>query len=61
MLLQPKSFVEPTTFHCRALAKRLSIHECIGLFVDANALNQKDRPCHKCPQGQENRGSYAKS
>ncbi len=61
MLLQPKSFEEPTTFHCRALAKRLSVHDCMALYVDANALAQKDKPCHKCVQGQENRLSYAKS
>jgi len=61
MLMQPKSFVEPTTFHCRALAKRLSHHDCMALYVDANALNQKDKPCFKCVQGQEHRLSYAKS
>jgi hypothetical protein len=61
MLLQPKSFVEPETFHCRAMAKRLSVHDCMAMFVDANALNQKDRPCFRCTQGQENRVTYAKA
>ena len=61
MLIQPKSFVEPVTFHCRAYGKRMSIHSCMASFVDANALNQKDKPCFKCSQGNENRGSFAKS
>ena len=61
MLMQPKSFVEPDTFTCRAFAKRMSIHECMALFVDANALNQKERPCFKCAQGQENRLGFAKN
>lgn len=60
MLLQPKSFVEPETFHCRAMVKRLSVHDCMSMFVDANALNQKDRPCFRCTQGQDNRVNYAK-
>jgi len=61
MLLQPKSFAEPITFHCRAFAKKMSVHDCMALFVDANALNQKDKPCHKCTQGNENRLGYAKT
>jgi hypothetical protein len=61
MLLHPKSFVEPETFQCRPMARRMSVHECMAMFVDANALNQKDRPCFRCPQGQENRLSYAKA
>lgn len=61
MLMQPKSFVEPVTFHCRGYAKRMSVHDCMATFVDANALNQKDKPCFKCTQGQDNRLNYAKS
>jgi len=61
MLLQPKSFVEPDTFYCRPLGKRFSIHECMSRFVDANALGQKDKPCFKCTQGQDNRLDYAKA
>lgn len=61
MLLQPKSFVEPVIFHCRGYGKRMSVHDCMATFVDANALNQKDKPCFKCSQGQDNRGNYAKS
>ena len=61
MLLQPKSFVEPETFHCRAFAKRMSVHDCMAMFVDANALNQKDRPCFRCNQGQDNRLQYTKT
>ena len=61
MLLQPKSFVEPDRFYCRGMAKRLSIHDCMAKFVDANALGWKENPCFKCTQGQENRLSYAKS
>ena len=61
MLLQPKSFVEPDTFFCRALGKRFSIHECMSRFVDANALGLKDKPCFKCNQGNDNRLDYAKT
>lgn len=61
MTLQPKSFEEPETFFCRAYGKRMSVHDCMGTFVDANALHQKEKPCFKCTQGQENRLEYAKS
>lgn len=61
MLLQPKSFAEPITFHCRGYAKRMSVHDCMAMFVDANALNQKDKPCFRCTQGQDNRATYSKS
>lgn len=61
MLLQPKSFIEPETFFCRAFSKRFSVHECMSRFVDANALGQKDKPCFKCAIGQDNRLNYAKS
>jgi hypothetical protein len=61
MLLQPKSFVDPNTFYCRAYGRRLSIFKCMGDFVDANALKQKDNPCHMCHQGEENRKVFAKS
>ena len=41
MLMQPKSFVEPVTFHCRGFGKRLSVHDCMASFVDAgNAFNE---------------------
>lgn len=61
MLLQPKSFEEPASFFCRAFGTRMAIHDCLARFVDANALHQKDKPCHKCSQGQENRVEFAKS
>ncbi len=61
MQLQPKSFENPTTFYCRAFARRMPIFECMAKFVDANALNQKDKPCFKCAQGQEARVVFAKS
>ena len=61
MYLQPKTFEEPESFHCRARGSRASIFQCMSWFVDANALNQKDNPCHKCMQAEENRLGYAKS
>lgn len=61
MLLQPKSFVEPETFHCRGMAKQMSVHDCIALYVNANALGKKGVPCHKCAQGADNRAEYSKS
>ncbi|MCB9736169.1 MAG: hypothetical protein H6745_26580 [Deltaproteobacteria bacterium] len=61
MLLQPKSFVEPQTFFCRGFALRMSIHDCMGRFVDANALSLRDKPCFKCTQGQDNRANYSKT
>jgi hypothetical protein len=61
MYLQPKNFEEPETFFCRAYGKRHSVFDCMSDFVDANALNWKDKPCFKCVQGEENRLMYAKS
>ena len=61
MLMQPKSFVEPDTFYCRAYSQRMSIFNCMTTFVDCNALNKKDSPCFKCVQGEENRKGYSKS
>ena len=60
MVLQPKSFEEPETFHCRAFGERMSIFNCMQYYVDANALNQSDKPCFKCTQGTEIRTKYAK-
>lgn len=61
MFLQPKTFEEPETLVCRATGRRLDIFRCMSRFVDANALNQKDRPCFKCIQGQDLRMGYSKS
>lgn len=61
MLLQPKSFLEPVTFHCRAYAERMSVFDCMKQYVDANALRLKDRPCFNCPQGADNRAEFSKS
>ncbi len=61
MLMQPKSFADPDTFHCRAFGRRMSIFKCMSWFVDANALKQKDKPCMGCAQGEDNRKLYAKS
>ncbi len=60
MVLQPKSFVEPQTFLCRAYGRRLSVLDCMTKYVDANALNWKHTPCFKCAQGTENRAGYSK-
>ncbi len=61
MMLQPKSFEEPNSFFCRGYDKRQSVLDCIAWYVDANALNQKDKPCFKCTQGTEVRGGFSKS
>jgi hypothetical protein len=61
MLLAPKSFEHPDEIYCRAYNKRLSIFQCMSMYVDANALKQKDRPCHTCSQGDEARQEYAKN
>ncbi len=60
MVLQPKSFEVPDTFHCRALARHVSIFQCMALYVDANALNRCETPCFKCIKGTEVRVRYAK-
>ncbi len=60
MMLQPRSFIEPETFFCRAYAQRMSLFDCMKQYVDANALKQKDRPCFGCVQGDENRVTFAK-
>lgn len=60
MVLQPKSFDTPETFFCRAYGKRMSIFDCMTSYVDVNALNQKEKPCLKCAQGEQVRGDYSK-
>ncbi len=60
MLLQPKSFVEPDSFHCRAYGQRLAIFTCMSNFVDANALKRSELPCWKCEQGEDVRAEFAK-
>lgn len=61
MQLAPKAFETPETMYCRGYSKRLSIFTCMANFVDANALKQKDRPCHMCAQGEEIRAEYGGS
>jgi hypothetical protein len=59
MLLPPKSFVEPDTFYCKRLRRRLAVPKCIGMFVDANALRAKTKPCFGCNQGQNVREQFS--
>ncbi len=61
MNLAPKSFEAPETMYCRGYNKRFSIFMCMANFVDANALKQKDRPCHMCAQGEQVRANFGKS
>jgi hypothetical protein len=48
------------TFTCERRALDLALHECMTDYVNANALQQKTSPCHKCPIGAENRVRFAK-
>ena len=59
MLLPPKSFVDPDTFYCKRLRRRLAVPKCIAMFVDANALRAKAKPCFGCTQGQNVREQFS--
>jgi len=52
---------EVETFYCRALQTELRVSNCLGNYVEANALNLRNSVCHKCNQGAEVRAAYANS
>ena len=49
------------TFLCKALTTVLSVENCLGNYVEANALGLRNSVCHRCPQGAEVRASFANS
>ena len=59
MMLPPKSFIEPSTFYCKRLRRRLAVPKCISMYVDANALRNKSKPCYACQQGSEVRVDFS--
>lgn len=48
-------------FYCKGRTENVNIKFCVDSFVDVNALNIKDSPCFKCPQGQLVREAYSNS
>ena len=52
---------EQETFFCKALQTSLRVQNCLGNYVDANALALRNSVCHKCDQGAEVRAAYANS
>lgn len=61
MMLPPKSFVEQECVTCKRLRRQVPQLTCMSWYVDANALNQKSRPCFACPQGTDVRTDYARA
>lgn len=48
-------------FQCKGLNREVSVSECLDLYVDANSLNIRNRPCYKCPVGLKIRTDFANS
>jgi|GEM_PF-1157208 len=59
MYMPPKSFIEPERVSCKRLRREMPIFECMSMYVDANALRRKSKPCFACPQGADVRCNYA--
>ncbi len=38
----------------------LELQQCLTDYVNANALKNKNSPCHACPQGLDTRVAFAK-
>lgn len=59
MYMPPKSFIEQPAVSCKRLRKDIPIMSCMALYVDANALRRKSKPCFACAQGADVRANYA--
>ena len=57
----PENIVLASTFYCRVRFKQLTYDRCMLDFVDADALQIKDSPCHKCVEGRIYRKRFALS
>ena len=47
-------------FYCEARELSIQFHQCLTDYVNANALQVKTSPCHKCMRGLDNRVAFAK-
>ncbi len=45
--------------YCRGKRKKVTVDSCETNFVDANALEDKNSACYRCPKGREVRVSLA--
>ena len=48
-------------FYCRPRRRRLTIEKCLDDYMNANALSNKRSACWRCPQGCQNRKTFASS
>ncbi len=47
-------------FFCDRRDLSLQMHQCLTDYVNANALQVRTSPCHKCERGLGNRVDFAK-
>jgi len=46
-------------FECSYRSRRMFLATCLDDFMNANALRVRSMVCHDCPQGAENRSTFA--
>lgn len=46
-------------FECQYRTRRMFLATCLDDFMNANALRVRSMVCHECPQGAENRATFA--
>lgn len=46
-------------FECQYRSRRMFLATCLDDFMNANALRVRSMVCHECPQGAENRSTFA--
>jgi len=46
-------------FYCRPRRRRLTIERCLEDYTNSNAFEDKRSACWRCPQGVDNRRSFA--
>jgi hypothetical protein len=58
-MIVAKSYLEESEVRCKRMRRRVGLSRCLSMYVDRNALLEKDKPCWKCPQGEQVRRDYA--
>ncbi|GEM_PF-4637525 len=46
-------------FQCDYRSRKMFLATCLDDFMNANALKVRSMVCHDCPQGSENRATFA--
>lgn len=46
-------------FHCQFRGRKMFLATCLDDFMNANALRVRSMVCHDCPQGADNRLTFA--